>query len=68
LLGSLAGKVRRTAVLTPGTTHFELRPTDNLGTNGSILETHTPRQAPGCRFEALNIVVGLARSLLIDHA
>ena len=50
LLGSLAGKVRRTAVLTPGTAHFELRPTDNLGTNGSILETDTPRQAAGWRF------------------
>ena len=50
LLGSLGGKVRRTAVLTPGTAHFELRPTDNLGTNGSILETDTPRQAAGRRF------------------
>ena len=50
LLGSLAGKVRRTAVLTPGTAHFELRPLDHLGTNGSILETDTPRQAAGWRF------------------
>ena len=50
LLGSLVGKVRRTAVLTPGTAHFELRPTDNLGTNGSILKTDTPRQAAGWRF------------------
>jgi len=50
LLGSLEGKVRRTAVLTPGTAHFELRPLDHLGTNGSILETDTPRQAAGWRF------------------
>jgi hypothetical protein len=50
LLGSLAGKVRRTAVLTPSTAHFELRRLDHLGTNGSILETDTPRQAAGWRF------------------
>ena len=50
LLGSLGGKVRRTAVLTPGTAHFELRQLDHLGTNGSILETDTPRQAAGRRF------------------
>ena len=50
LLGSLVRKVRRTAVLTPGTAHFELRQLDHLGTNGSILETDTPRQAAGCRF------------------
>ena len=50
LLGSLAGKVRRTTVLTPGTAHFELRPLDHLGTNGNILETDTPRQAAGWRF------------------
>ena len=50
LLGSLAGKVRRTAVLTPGTAHFESRRMDHLGTNGSIMETDTPRQAAGRRF------------------
>jgi hypothetical protein len=50
LLGPLVRKVRRTAVLTPGTAHFELRQLDHLGTNGSILETDTPRQAAGCRF------------------
>jgi len=50
LLGSLLRKVRRTAVLTPGTAHFELRRLDHLGTNGSILETDTPRQAAGWRF------------------
>jgi hypothetical protein len=50
LLGSLEGKVRRTAVLTPGTAHFELRRLDHMGTNGSILETDTPRQAAGWRF------------------
>ena len=42
MLGSLAGKVRRTAVLTHGTAHFELRQLDHLGTNVSILETDTP--------------------------
>ena len=50
LLGSLAGKVRRTAVLTHGTAHFELRQLDHLGTNVSILEMDTPRQAAGWRF------------------
>ena len=50
LLGSLGGKVRRTAVLTPGTAHFELRRLDHLAPNGSILETGTPRQAAGRRF------------------
>ena len=52
LLGSLVGKVQRTAVLTPSTAHFEVRPTDNLGTNGGILEMDTPtrRQAARCRF------------------
>ena len=50
LLGSLAGKVRRTAVLTPGTAHFELRQLDHMAPNGSILKTDTPRQAAGWRF------------------
>jgi hypothetical protein len=50
LLGSLEKKVQRTAVLTPGTAHFELRQLDHLGTNGSILETDTPRQSAGWRF------------------
>jgi hypothetical protein len=50
LLGPLVQKVRRAAVLTPGTAHFELRQLDHMGTNGSILETNTPRQAAGCRF------------------
>ena len=45
-----SAKRQRTAVLTPGTAHFELRSLDHLGTNGSILETDTPRQAAGCRF------------------
>jgi hypothetical protein len=50
LVGLLARKVRRPAVLTPGTVHFELRPTDNLGTNGGVLKMDTPTQAAGCCF------------------
>ena len=50
LLGPLVRKVRRTAVLTRGTAHFELRQFGQLAANGSILETDTPRQAAGCRF------------------
>jgi hypothetical protein len=61
LLGSLARKVRRTAVLTPGTAHFELRQLDHLGTNGNILETDTPRQAAGWRFLLYYGVEDLAR-------
>ena len=45
-----SAKRQRTAVLTPGTAHFELRQLDHLGTNVSILETDTPRQAVGWRF------------------
>jgi hypothetical protein len=60
--------MQRTVVLTRGTAHFELRPTDNLGTNGGILKTDTPRQAAGCRFCPLNTAVELARVLIGGHA
>jgi hypothetical protein len=45
-----SAKRQRTAVLTPGTAHFELRQFGHLAANGSILETDTPRQAAGWRF------------------
>jgi hypothetical protein len=45
-----SAKRQRTAVLTPGTAHFELRQFGHMAANGSILETDTPRQAIGCRF------------------
>jgi hypothetical protein len=43
-------KRQRTDVLTLGTAYFESRQLDHLGTNGSILETDTPRQAACWRF------------------
>jgi hypothetical protein len=42
--------------------HFELRPTDNLGTNGGIVKTDTPRQAARCNFSASIGVEQLARA------
>ena len=57
-----SAKRQRTAVLTPGTAHFELRQFGHLAANGSILETDTPRQAAVWRFWALNTVVELARA------
>ena len=50
-----------TAVLTPYSAHFEVRQTDNLGTNGGILKMDTPRRAARCRFSANTGVEELAR-------